>query len=206
MYLSHLLGFAASDFIELFLTLVFVVLALAWRPWIEPYGRRLAQKTGWCMLLLALLPIALRLALLPQYPIPTPNVSDDFSYLLIADTLRHFRLANPVHPLHQFFETFFVLQQPAYQSIFPLGPRPDHRHRLDHLRPSLGRRRAQHRCTLRAVLLDAARVGLARMGARWRTARGHRVRTAQSMDEQLLGRRCFGVRGLPGVWIAAQAA
>ncbi len=121
MDLSHLLGFAASDFIELFLTLVFVGLALAWRPWIEPYGRQLAENTGWCMLLLALLPIALRLALLPQYPIPTPNVSDDFSYLLSADTLRHFRLANPVHPLHQFFETFFVLQQPAYQSIFPPG-------------------------------------------------------------------------------------
>ena len=121
MDLSHLLGFAASDFIELFLTLVFVALALAWRPWIEPWGRRLAEKTAWCMLLLALLPIALRLALLPQYPIPTPNVSDDFSYLLSADTLRHFRLANPVHPLHQFFETFFVLQQPAYRSIFPPG-------------------------------------------------------------------------------------
>ncbi len=73
------------------------------------------------MAFLALLPIALRLALLPQYPIPSPNVSDDFSYLLIADTLRHFRLANPVHPLHQFFETFFALQQPAYASIFPLG-------------------------------------------------------------------------------------
>src|SRR5580698_3610146 len=116
-----LLGFRASDFIELTLTLVFVGLALVSRPWLEPYGRRLAQKTGWCMLILALLPTALRLALLPQYPIPTPNVSDDFSYLLIADTLRHFRLANPVHPLHQFFETFFVLQQPAYASIFPLG-------------------------------------------------------------------------------------
>ncbi len=50
--LSSLLGFAASDFVELFLTLVFVVLALAWRPWIEPYGRRLAENTGWCMLLL----------------------------------------------------------------------------------------------------------------------------------------------------------
>jgi hypothetical protein len=131
MYIFHLfrsfaprlnpIGFAASDFIEVFLTLVFVGLALAWRPWISPFGRRLAQKTGWSMALLAVLPIALRLALLPQYPIPTPNVSDDFSYLLIADTLRHFRLANPTHSLHQFFETFFVLQQPAYASIFPLG-------------------------------------------------------------------------------------
>ena len=113
------IGFSASDVIELIVTLVLV--ALAWRRWIEPYGLRLAQKPGWSMALLALLPVALRLALLPQYPIPTPNVSDDFSYLLIADTLRHFRLANPVHPLHQFFETFFVLQEPSYASIFPLG-------------------------------------------------------------------------------------
>src|SRR3984885_3126192 len=131
MYIFHLfrsfvprlnpIGFASSDFIEVILALVFVVLALAWRPWISPLGRRLAQRTGWSMALLVVLPIALRLALLPQYPIPTPNVSDDFSYLLIADTLRHFRLANPTHPLQQFFETFFVLQQPAYASIFPLG-------------------------------------------------------------------------------------
>jgi hypothetical protein len=131
MYIFHLfrsfipnlnpIGFSATDFIEIFLTLVFVGLALAWRPWIEPYGQRLAQRTGWCMLLLTLLPIVLRLALLPQYPIPTPNVSDDSSYLLIADTIRHFRLANPPHSLHQFFETYFVLQQPAYASIFPLG-------------------------------------------------------------------------------------
>jgi hypothetical protein len=112
-------GLSASDFLELFITVVFV--ALAWRRWIEPYGRRLAQSPVWSMAILALLPIALRLALLPQYPVPTPNVSDDFSYLLIADTLRHLRVANPVHPLHQFFETFFVVQQPAYASIFPLG-------------------------------------------------------------------------------------
>jgi hypothetical protein len=111
-------GFSESDLLEFVLALVFV--ALTWRRWIA-LGQRLAVRTGWTMALLAALPIALRLALLPQYPIPTPNVSDDFSYLLIADTLRHFRLANPVHPLHQFFETFFVLQEPSYASIFPLG-------------------------------------------------------------------------------------
>src|SRR5271170_194366 len=113
------IGFSASDVIELIVTLVLV--ALAWRRWMEPYGLRLAQKPGWSMALLALLPVALRLALLPQYPIPTPNVSDDSSYLLIADTLRHFRLTNSAHPLHQFFETYFVLQEPTYASIFPLG-------------------------------------------------------------------------------------
>lgn len=112
-------GFAATDLVEI--TLAVVIVALGWRRWIRPVAQKLAPKTGLCMAILVLLPIALRLALLPQYPIPSPNVADDFSYLLSADTLRHFRLENPTHPLHQFFETFFVLQEPAYQSIFPPG-------------------------------------------------------------------------------------
>jgi len=131
MFIFHLLrsflplrnpiGFGASDFIEFTVALVLVLLLILSRPFIEPYGQRLAQKMGWSMLLLAVLPVALRLALVARYPIPTASVSDDFSYLLLADTLRHFRLANPAHPYSQFFETFFVLQQPAYSSIFPLG-------------------------------------------------------------------------------------
>ena len=66
-------------------------------------------------------PVALRLALLPHHPVPTPDVYDEFCHLLVADTLRHFRLANPAHALRQFFETFFVLQEPTYSSIYPLG-------------------------------------------------------------------------------------
>jgi len=126
MYIFHLfrsflpalnpIGFNATDFIELFVAFMLVLFARA-----IPRKTRLAEKTGWCMLLLFILPIVLRLALLPNYPIPSPGVSDDFSYVLIADTLRHFRLANPPHGLHQFFETFFVLQEPSYSSIFPIG-------------------------------------------------------------------------------------
>ncbi|HLG99175.1 MAG TPA: hypothetical protein VKX49_22885 [Bryobacteraceae bacterium] len=115
------IGFGASDFIELAVAAIMVLLWIVSRPWLEPYGRRLAQSTAWSMALLAALPVVLRLALLPRYPIPAPGVSDDFSYLLLADTLRHLRLANPPHSYSQFFETFFVLQQPAYASIFPLG-------------------------------------------------------------------------------------
>lgn len=119
--LHNPLGFGASDFIELLLAGMLVLAVLIWRPWIQPYALRLAEKTSWCMALLAVLPIALRLALLPHHPVPTPDIYDEFSHLLVADTLRHFRLANPPHPLHQFFETFFVLQEPTYSSIYPIG-------------------------------------------------------------------------------------
>jgi hypothetical protein len=119
--LRNPIGFGASDFIELVITALLVLLAVISRRWIEPYARRLAPKTVWCMVLLAILPVALRLALLPYHPVPSPDIYDEFGHLLVADTLRHFRLANPAHPLHQFFETFFVLQQPTYSSIYPLG-------------------------------------------------------------------------------------
>lgn len=119
--LQNPIGFGAADYIELVLALLLVGFALAWNRRVEGVARRFAEKLGWCMLALAVLPVALRLLLLAHYPVPTPSVSDDFSYLLLADTLRHLRLANPPHPLSQFFETFFVLQQPTYSSIFPLG-------------------------------------------------------------------------------------
>ena len=119
--LRNPIGFGASDFIELLIAALLVLSAWTWRRWLETYARRLAPKTAWCMLLLAILPVALRLALLSHHPVPTPDIYDEFGHLLVADTLRHFRLANPPHPLHRFFETFFVLQQPTYSSIYPLG-------------------------------------------------------------------------------------
>jgi hypothetical protein len=118
--LHNPLGFGASDFVEFALVALVVGLVLA-RGALEPAARRFAERTGWCMLLLFALPIVLRLALLPHFPIPTPGGADDYSYILLADTLRHFRLANATHPMHQFFETVFVLQQPTYSSIYSPG-------------------------------------------------------------------------------------
>jgi hypothetical protein len=115
------IGFGASDFIELALAAFLIAMAIVSRPWVEPFASKLAPRSGWCMLLLALLPVALRLAMLPAHPVPSPAVYDEFGHLLVADTLLHFRLANPQHPLHQFFETFFVLQAPQYASIYPIG-------------------------------------------------------------------------------------
>src|SRR5437879_9779187 len=107
--LDNPIGFGAADFIELFLAILLSPLALAWRPWIEPAARKLAERTVWSMAALAALPVALRLAVLGHHPAPSPDIYDEFGHLLAADTLLHFRLANPPHPLHQFFETFYVL-------------------------------------------------------------------------------------------------
>jgi hypothetical protein len=118
--LHNPIGFGATDFIELELAALLVLLLLAHAGG-GAYARKLASHTGWSMLLLAILPVVLRLGMLAQSPIPSANGSDDFAHLLVAGTLRHFRLANPAHPMHRFFETIFVLQEPSYSSIFPIG-------------------------------------------------------------------------------------
>ncbi len=121
MVVDNASGFGAGDWLELMLGAMLVFLILAWRPWIEPLGARLARRTAWCMLALAALPVALRLLLLAHHPVPSPNIRDEFSHLLLADTLRHGRLADPPHPLNQFFETIDVLQAPSYSSIYAIG-------------------------------------------------------------------------------------
>ncbi len=130
MYLFHFLrsflplrnplGFGVSDFVELAATLLLLGLLFAW-AWSAGWFRKLADHERCCLLLMGTLPIALRLLLLPHCPAPVPAGADDFGYVLLGDTLAHFRLANPPHPLSQFFESVFVLQQPTYSSIYPLG-------------------------------------------------------------------------------------
>jgi hypothetical protein len=119
--LHNPIGFGASDFVEIALALLLAGAVLAWQKWANE-ANRLASQTVWCMAILGALPVVLRLAMLPTAPIPTALGADDFSYLLLGDTLSHFRLTNPTHPMHRFFETLFVLQEPSYSSIYPLGP------------------------------------------------------------------------------------
>ena len=110
----------------LFFTLPFLALALlAGRPAEQIFTRlesllsQFAKRRNLVVLSLFFGVIAVRLAVLPLLHVPVPGIHDEYSYLLMADTFAHGRLANPPQPMWLSFETFHVNWFPTYSSIYP---------------------------------------------------------------------------------------
>ena len=150
--------------------------------------RRIARRPYLSALLVAALPLLLRFALLPWIPVPQPQIQEEFSYLLGADTFAHGRLANPPHPMAVFFDNIQLIQTPHYASARPPGQAVFLCLGQVLFGNAMAGRLFERGADVRGVLLDAARMDPACLGPVDRPHLRNSIGRLYVLDQFLLGR------------------
>ncbi len=119
---------SALQVLELLLTLLCVGIAFLrpgfaglWFSKVEDLLWKISRRPWLCILILAFLPILLRLLILPVYGAPAPFISDEYAYLLQADTFASGRLTNPTPPLADHFDSVYVFTRPTYTAEYQVA-------------------------------------------------------------------------------------
>jgi len=89
-----------------------------WFSRIERVFNQLARRKSLSVAVIGVAAFVLRLAALPFCPIPFPFVTDDFSFLLAADTFASGKLTNPSPAMWVNLESIHVTMKPTYMTMY----------------------------------------------------------------------------------------